>query len=304
MTHGQINIANPNFTKSKLHHQDQTKMPSYIEQVKEASDFLKRQIAQSPKIGIITGTGLGDSLASLQKNVSFKYKEIPNFPESTVQSHDGRCVIGTIEGLPVLAMQGRLHLYEGYSSRQVTFPIRVMQELGVDTLIITNAAGGLNMKFAAGDIMAVADHINLTGENPLIGQNEDSWGVRFPDMVFIYDDFLIELAHKSAQALNMVLQKGVYAGLKGPSLETPAETRFLKYIGADAVGFSTVLEVIAAVHAGMKILALSTITNINDPDHPAGYTVDEIIDVAQKASQKLSMLIQTIIRNLINAGKY
>ena len=274
----------------------------YIEQVKEAADFLRCHIAQTPKIGIITGTGLGDSIPFLHEAKFFKYKEIPNFPESTVQSHDGRCVIGTSEGSQVIAMQGRLHLYEGYSSRQVTFPVRVMQELGVETLIVTNAAGGLNMKFKAGDIMAVTDHINLTGENPLIGQNEDSWGVRFPDMVFIYDKSLIELAGKSAESLNMVLQKGVYAGLKGPSLETPAETRFLKYIGADAIGFSTILEVIAGVHAKMKILALSTITNINDPDHPAAYTVEEIIDVAQKAAPKLSLMIEKIIRNLMHVG--
>jgi purine-nucleoside phosphorylase len=295
-------MTNPNLTKSKLYYK--TKMPSYIELVKETASFLRRHIAQKPKIGIIIGTGLGDSLASLQEAVSYKYKQIPNFPESTVQSHDGRCVIGMIEGMQVIALQGRLHLYEGYSSRQVTFPIRVMQELGVDTLVITNAAGGLNMKFKAGDIVAVTDHINLTGENPLIGQNEDSWGVRFPDMVSVYNRVLIKLAEKSAESINMDLQKGVYAGLKGPSLETPAETRFLRLIGADAVGFSTVLEVIAAVHAGMKILALSTITNINDPDHPAAYTVDEIIDVAQKAAPRLSTLIQEIIRNLTHAGKY
>jgi len=275
-----------------------TKMPSYIKQVKAAADFLKQHIEERPSIGIITGTGLGDSLAFLQASSFFKYRQIPNFPESTVQSHDGRCVIGKIERAGIIAMQGRLHLYEGYSPAEVTFPVRVMQELGVRILILTNAAGGLNMKFKAGDIMAVTDHINLTGENPLIGPNPDAWGVRFPDMTSVYDKGLVLLAGKSAGSLNMTLQEGVYAGLKGPSLETPAETKFLKFIGADAVGFSTVSEVIAAVHARMKILALSTITNINDPGHPVAYTVDEIIDVAQKAAPKLSLIIQAVIRNL------
>jgi purine-nucleoside phosphorylase len=275
-------------------------MGTYRQQVKAAADFLKGHIHQPPSIGIITGTGLGKSLAALHKDVLFKYDEIPNFPVSTVQSHDGRCVIGSVEGSGVVAMQGRLHLYEGYSPREVTFPVRVMQDLGVQYLIVNNAAGGLNLKFAAGDIMIIRDHINLTGENPLLGKNEDEWGVRFPDMASVYDRELADLALKAAESHKIRLHDGIYVGLKGPSMETPAETRFLRQIGADAVGFSTVMEVIAAVHAGMRILGLSTITNINDPDRPLTYTVDQIIDVAAQAAPSHSSIIQYVIRYLKN----
>jgi purine-nucleoside phosphorylase len=273
-------------------------MPSYTEQVSAGAEFLIKYISKKPEIGIITGTGLGESLAFLNAEASFNYKEIPNFPESTVQSHYGRCVIGAIQGSQVMAMQGRLHLYEGYSPRQVVFPVRVMQELGVQYLIVTNAAGGLNLKFNNGNIMMIADHINLTGENPLLGKNEDRWGERFPDMTAVYDRHLAGLARKAAQSHHISLQEGIYVGLKGPSMETPAETRFLRQIGADAVGFSTVMEVIAAVHGGMRVLGLSTITNINNPDYPAVHKVDDIIDVARQAAPKLSMIIESIIGNL------
>jgi purine-nucleoside phosphorylase len=194
-----------------------------------------------------------------------------------------------------MAMQGRLHLYEGYSPRQVAFPVRVMRELGICYLIVTNAAGGLNLKFKTGDIMVIADHINLTGENPLAGRNEDNWGERFPDMTAVYDRHLASLARKAAQSHHVPLQEGIYLGLKGPSMETPAETRFLRQIGADAVGFSTVMEVIAAVHSGMRVLGISTITNINDPDHPAVHTVDAIIEAARRAAPKLSGVIESVI---------
>jgi len=275
-------------------------MQSYVGQVRAAADFLREYTGQFVKTGIITGTGLGDSLAFLDADSVFNYSEIPNFPESTVQSHDGKCIIGTIDGYRVVALQGRLHLYEGYCAHEVVFPVRVMQELGVCNLILTNAAGGLNLEFCAGDIMVISDHINLTGENPLIGKNEDQWGPRFPDMTAVYDRRLAGYARKAAQSQGIKLKDGIYCGLKGPSLETPAETRFLRRIGIDAVGFSTVLEAIAAVHAGMKIIGLSTITNINDPDHPAGLTVDDIIDVAGRAAPKLSQIIHSIIRDLIN----
>jgi purine-nucleoside phosphorylase len=271
------------------------KMQAYIDQVQAAAGFLRNHITHKPLVGIITGTGLGESLASLNAESSFSYKEIPNFPESTVQSHDGRCVIGAIEGRRVMAMLGRLHLYEGYSPQEVAFPVRVMRALGIQYLIVTNAAGGLNLKFKNGDIMMIADHINLTGENPLVGKNADIWGVRFPDMTSVYDRYLAGFARKAAQSHHILLQEGVYAGLKGPSMETPAETRFLRQIGADAVGFSTVMEVIAAIHAGMKVLGLSTITNINDPGHPVAHTVEDIIDVARQAAPKLSLIIESII---------
>jgi purine-nucleoside phosphorylase len=273
-------------------------MRTYKQQVEEAVGFLKQHIKRPPRIGIMTGTGLGESIESLTVKNVFDYRKIPNIPVSTVQSHSGRLISGTLEGVEVIAMQGRFHLYEGYSPKEVTFPVRVMQLLGVKVLILTNAAGGLNLSFKPGDIMVIQDHINLTGENPLVGPNIDEWGDRFPDMTNVYDRNLSAIAERSGQACGEELQCGVYAGLKGPSLETSAETRFLRQNSADAVGFSTVQEAIAGVHAKMKILGLSIITNINDPDHPTADTVEEIIDVAQRASSKLSAIIQTIIKEL------
>jgi purine-nucleoside phosphorylase len=206
--------------------------------------------------------------------------------------------VGDIRGCRVLILQGRFHLYEGYSPAEVTFPIRVAQELGVQTLIVTNAAGGLHPAFRAGDIMLITDHINLTGENPLIGAQTNAWGPRFPDMTSAYDRRLIALAETAAQANGRPVQKGVYAGLKGPSMETPAETRFLKTIGADAVGFSTVAEVIAAVHAGMKVLGISIITNVNDPDHPLPATLEDILAVARRAAPHLIELVSGFMERL------
>jgi purine-nucleoside phosphorylase len=274
-------------------------MTNYREKVIEAVEFLKSRISSPVEVGIMTGTGLGDSIDALERIELLDYAEIPNFPESTVQSHYGRMLYGDIEGRKVIAMQGRFHLYEGYTPLEVTFPIRIMQGLGIHTLILTNAAGGLNLDFAAGDIMVITDHINLTGENPLAGPNVDEWGPRFPDMTGVYDRFLAELTQNAAKACEVNIQKGIYAGLKGPSLETSAETRFLRQIGADAVGFSTVQEAVVAVHAGMKILGLSTITNINDPDNPTPDTEEEIISVAKNAAPGLSKIIQAVIKELI-----
>jgi purine-nucleoside phosphorylase len=203
-----------------------------------------------------------------------------------------------MDGKQIMAMQGRFHLYEGYSPLEVTFPIRVMQELGVKVLILSNAAGGLNPGYHAGDIMIITDHINLTGSNPLIGGNEKSWGIRFPDMIEAYDKKLAEIAETAGKDEGIPLQKGVYVGLKGPSLETRAEVRFLRLIGADAVGFSTIQEVIAAVHAGIKVLGLSTITNLNDPDQPVPITVEEVIEVAKNAAPKLEAVIKNVIEKI------
>lgn len=253
---------------------------------------------ESPAVGLFTGTGLGESLESIDISASFEYKDIPYFPISTVQGHPGKLLAGRLHGRQIVAMQGRFHLYEGYSPIEVTFPIRVMQELGVKILILSNAAGGLNPRFVPGDIMIITDHINLTGSNPLIGPNITSWGIRFPDMIGAYDKNLVTLAGNAGKHTGIHLQKGVYVGLKGPSLETPAEMRFLRTIGADAVGFSTVLEVIAAVHAGMKVVGLSTITNANNPDAPVPTTVDEVIGVAKKAAPKLETITKRIIENI------
>jgi purine-nucleoside phosphorylase len=275
---------------------------SYSEQVAAAADFLEREFRKQPAVGIITGTGLGEGLPVLEGMQAIDYREIPHFPLSTVESHYGRCLAGEIGGVGVMAMQGRFHLYEGYSPLEVTFPVRLMRAMGISTLILSNAAGGLNLNFAPGDIMAIADHINMTGENPLIGPNVNSWGPRFPDMILAYDRDLAGLAEQAAGAAGFSLQSGVYAGLKGPSLETPAETRFLRRIGADAVGFSTVMESIAAVHAGMRVLGLSTITNINDPDHPQSLTVDDVICAAREAAPRMASVIDFVIRKADHDG--
>ncbi|UCF93957.1 MAG: purine-nucleoside phosphorylase, partial [Desulfobacterales bacterium] len=270
-------------------------MPNYKRQVVETADFLNARIGPAPVVALLTGTGLGESVASLQVTASFAYQDLPHFPVSTVESHHGRLLAGTIQSIPVLALQGRFHLYEGYSPTEVTFPIRVIQELGVKNLILSNAAGGLQPDFKAGDIMLITDHINLTGANPLVGPNEASWGIRFPDMSQAYDRQLINLAEKAAAELDVTLHKGVYVGLRGPSLETPAEIRFLKTIGAAAVGLSTVQEVIAAVHAGIRVLGLSTITNLNNPDDPVPATVEDILAVARKVKPVLEQIIAKVV---------
>lgn len=270
----------------------------YVRKVKETADFIRQKISVRPVTGLLTGTGLGESVAGINVAHAFDYADLPNFPVSTVESHKGKLIFGDISGHSMVAMQGRFHMYEGYSPLEVTFPIRVMQELGVENLIITNAAGGLNLSFSPGDIMLIRDHINLSGENPLIGRNEDSWGLRFPDMADVYDRGLAAIALDAAIKHDLDMFQGVYVGLKGPSLETPAETRFIRMIGADAVGFSTIPEAIVAVHAGMKVLGLSTITNVNDPDHQEKATVEEIIDVAVKTAPKIAMIIRHIMETL------
>jgi len=273
-------------------------MADYRQMVDEAADFLEKRIGLTPRVGILTGTGLGEGTDTLDVCKAFDYREIPHFPISTVESHRGRLLCGTMGGMPVMVMQGRLHLYEGYTPLQVTFPIRVMRRLGVATLIVSNAAGGLNPAFRPGDVMIITDHINLTGANALIGPNEADWGIRFPDMNHVYDPGLLALARAAAEECGVPLRQGVYAGLTGPSLETPAEVRYLKTVGADAVGFSTVQEAIVAVHAGMRILGLSIITNVNDPDRPVPATVAEIIAVANAVAPKLNHLINAILQGM------
>lgn len=269
----------------------------YKRKVVETVRYLRERTKAVPSVAVMAGTGLGDLADSMAVDAVFEYREIPHFPVSTVQSHHGKLLFGTMAGKPAMVLQGRFHLYEGYSAREVAYPVRVIRMLGVRRLVITNAAGGLNPAFSPGDLMLIADHINLTCENPLIGPNEDDWGIRFPDMSQVYDPDLIRLARQAGETCGVPLQRGVYAGLKGPALETPAEVRFLKTIGAEAVGFSTVQEAIAGVHAGMKILGISTITNVNDPDRPVPATVSEIIDVAKAAAPRLAAVIQHVIAN-------
>lgn len=264
----------------------------------ESGGFIKRHLPEPPEVGVMTGTGLGAIARAVTDAAVVEYADIPHFPVSTVEGHPGRLLAGRMGSRPAVVLQGRFHLYEGYSPRAVAFPVRVLQELGVQTLILTNAAGGLNRGFSAGDIMVIRDHVNLTGENPLVGPNEETWGVRFPDMSAVYDRGLATAAETAAEALGFRLRRGVYAGLKGPSLETPAEIRFLQAIGCDAVGLSTVQEVIAAVHGGMRVLGLSTITNIGDPDAPRPATLEEIIAVADAAAPKVAELIAGVVASL------
>ncbi len=263
--------------------------------VLETCDFLNSHFQESPVIGLLTGTGLSDSLTNIHVTAQIDYCDIPHFPQSTVESHKGKMIFGSLHGKNILVMQGRFHLYEGYSTQQVTFPIRVMQELGIKTLILSNAAGGINLDFSPGDIMVISDHINLTGKNPLVGPNVDDWGIRFPDMTQVYDTTLIDLTQQIAADLKIPVHTGVYAGLSGPSLETPAETKYLKTIGADAVGFSTIMEAIAGVHGKMNIIGLSLITNINDPDHPQKTTLEAVLKTAEKALKPLNQLLYHLL---------
>lgn len=273
-------------------------MTDYKTMIEQSAAFLKRRMTSRPLVGIMTGTGLGESVAALDRKVCLNYEEIPHFPLPTVHSHAGRLNCGLLAGKPVMVMQGRFHLYEGYQPCQVAFPIRIMQALGVECLILTNASGGLNLSYSAGDIMLINDHINLTGDNPLIGPNDDSLGLRFPDMINVYDQELTAIVENHARQMEIPFRRGIYAGLKGPSLETPAEMRFLHTIGADAVGFSTVMEAITGVHAKMRILGISTITNINDPDHPAPATMEAVIAVARKATGQINALIEATVDHL------
>jgi len=273
---------------------------TYRIQVEEAVAWLRRQTDLQPRVGVLTGTGLGETIKDMQIMAAFDYRQIPHFPLSTVQSHPGRLLIGKVGGVSVVAMQGRFHLYEGYTPLEVTFPVRVLQSLGIEYLILTNAAGGLNPGYNPGDIMLITDHINLTGANTLVGPNEDRWGVRFPDMGFAYDQALARRTESVAAKLEIPLRTGVYAGLTGPSLETPAEILFLQLIGADAVGFSTVQEVIVAVHGNIKVLGLSTITNVHKPAAPVPADVEAIIAVAQKTAPALGKLIHAVMSTLMN----
>ena len=268
------------------------------EKALESAAFVKNRMPGKPDIAILTGTGLGDCVASMEASAVLAYKDIPYFPVSTVASHRGRLLIGRLRRRALLVLQGRLHLYEGYTPAEVTFPIRVLQALGISTLIVTNAAGGLNPGFTAGDIMVIKDHINLTGSNPLTGPNEDAWGVRFPDMGAAYDRDLADLALAAGSGVEARTRAGVYVGLPGPALETPAEVRYLRLAGADAVGFSTVQEVIAAVHGSMRVLGLSTITNVHDPEHPAPASVEEIIAVAQDTAPHVNAVIERVLEKI------
>jgi len=265
------------------------------DKIKEASEFIKAKVDLVPKIGIILGTGLGSLGDGIEVAHKVEYGDIPHFPVSTVESHQGRLLFGNLRGKPVVAMQGRFHYYEGYTLQQVTFPVRVMKELGIEILIVSNACGGLNPQFNKKDIMIITDHINLLGNNPLTGPNDDSIGDRFPDMYNCYNKELVTLAEQVAIEQNIPVQKGVYVAVAGPNLETAAEYRFLRTIGADVVGMSTVPEVIAARHQGTRVMAFSIVTDMGLPDALEPCSLEDVISAASAAEPKLRDLISACV---------
>lgn len=276
---------------------------SYREQVEKAASFIKDICAELPDTAVQLGTGLGDLTRTLELEHSIAYEDIPGFPTSTVESHQGALLIGRLGGCRTLILAGRFHFYEGYSTREITLPIRVLQLLGVSTLIITNAAGGLNPMFLPGTIMVIRDHLNFLGENPLRGPNIDQWGPRFPDFSEPYGPDLIKMALDSADHCKIDrVVTGTYACIPGPSLETPAETRWLRQSGADAVGMSSVPEVLVARHGSMQVLGLSLISNVNDPDNFQPILLDDIIAEGRRASVRLESLIIEFINRLHQGG--
>lgn len=253
---------------------------------------------RQPKIGLILGSGLGVLGDEITNEIKIPYGDIPHFPKSTVQGHKGQLVVGTLEGKEVITMQGRFHFYEGYEMSQVTFPVRVMKQLGVETLIVTNAAGGINESFKPGDLMIITDHLNMMGTNPLIGPNEEEFGPRFPDMSEAYDRQLIQHAEQSAKRLNISVQKGVYVGNTGPSYETGAEIKMLRVLGGDAVGMSTVPEVIVANHAGLKVLGISCISNMAAGILDQPLTHEEVMETTENVKQTFLTFVKDIVNTL------
>jgi purine-nucleoside phosphorylase len=267
----------------------------YYRQVQECAAFLEARLALAPRWGIIQGTGQSLLAQHLADGGSLAYEELPHFPQSTSPSHQGRLAWGLLSGRPTLVFQGRWHAYEGHHLSQVTFPVRLMAALGVKVLVLTNAAGGLNPHFKAGELMLICDHLNFIGDNPLVGPNIDAWGPRFPDLSQVYDRTLRAAAQEVARREAIILRQGVYVAVQGPSLETPAETRFLRQIGADAVGMSTVPEAIVAVHAGLKVLGISVLSNLNLPDAMAPISLEEIISAVARAEPQLVQLIMGVL---------
>jgi len=273
-------------------------MNEYLDQITEAKTYIEKNTDIRPEIGIILGTGLGGLAAEIELSLTLSYKDIPHFPISTVETHEGKLLLGTLAGKSVVAMQGRFHYYEGYSMKQITFPVRVMSKLGVKKLLISNACGGMNPKYSRGDIMIIEDHINLLGDNPLIGPNLDEFGPRFPDMSEPWSQDLIAIAEKIAEENKIKYQKGVFVAVSGPNLETKAEYRFLHLIGADCVGMSTVPENIVAVHSGMRVLGLSVVTDECFPDTLQPVNIEEIIKTANEAEPKLTLIMKEVISQM------
>ncbi len=270
-------------------------MLDLFDKINASTVFIKSQWSKTPKAGIILGTGLGPLVEQIKIDVTIDYGDIPNFLKSTATSHRGRLVCGELNGLPIMAMEGRHHLYEGYALKDITLPVRVMKALGADLLVVSNACGGMNPYFRCGDIMLIEDHINLLGDNPLIGINDDRLGPRFPDMCEPYCQELVNRALEVARTNNIVAHKGVFVAVAGPNLETRAEYRFLRAIGADVVGMSTVPEVIVAVHSGMRAVGFSVITDMCLADALKPANVEEIIATANEAAPKLTKLVMGVL---------
>jgi purine-nucleoside phosphorylase len=266
-----------------------------LKKIKETIDYLEKEGHFNPEVGIILGTGLGGLVDEIEIQQTIPYQSIPNFPVSTVDGHRGQLIFGTMNGKRIVAMQGRFHYYEGYSMQELTFPVRVMKYLGIKLLILSNASGGVNPSFEVGDIMVIEDHINLMKDNPLIGKNEEEIGTRFPDMSNSYDPELIKLTQSIANQHGIKLQRGVYAAVSGPTFETPAEYSYIRTIGADAVGMSTVPEVIAARHMGLKCFAVSVISDLGVPGKIVEITHKEVIHAASAVEPKMTKIIRELL---------
>jgi purine-nucleoside phosphorylase len=273
-------------------------MTALYDQVQEATQAIRARWKGTPRVGIILGTGLGGLAEEIQAEAALSYSDIPHFPVATVQSHASRLVCGQLAGKSVVAMEGRFHFYEGYSLKQITLPVRVMKALGCEVLVVSNACGGMNPQYAKGDLMVIEDHINLMGDNPLIGPNDERLGLRFPDMSEPYDRKLIALARRVALEEKIVCHQGVFVAVPGPNLETRAEYRLLRAGGADVVGMSTVPEVIVAVHSRLRTLGLSIVTDMCLPDALKPVSVEEVIAVAREAEKKLRVLVRRVIQEL------
>jgi len=267
----------------------------YLNQIQEAVSFIKNKYNQPISVGIILGTGLGSLGNQIKVQLEIDYKDIPHFPISTVESHSGKLIFGTLAGKSVLAMKGRFHYYEGYSMKEVTFPVRVMKKLGVQTLLVSNASGGLNPAQEVGDVMVLSDHINLFPENPLRGKNHDELGPRFPDMSDAYSRRLIDLALEIAKEKGIKLHTGVYCGVEGPNLETPAEYKYLRIIGGDAVGMSTVPEVLVARHSGMEVFGISAITDLGVEGKIHQVSLQDVLAAASKAEPVMSQIMRELV---------
>ncbi|GAE30972.1 purine-nucleoside phosphorylase [Halalkalibacter hemicellulosilyticus] len=270
-------------------------MTTLLEAINESTEFIQAKMKHTPKIGLILGSGLGELANEVENPIRINYKDIPHFPVSTVEGHAGQLVIGSLEGQDVIAMQGRFHYYEGYTMQEVTFPVRVMKALGVELLLVTNACGGMNKSFSPGDLMVITNHLNMTGDNPLIGTNFEELGPRFPDMSHAYTPELVTFVEKTAKSLDIQIQKGVYAGVTGPTYMSGAELIMLRKLGGDVIGMSTVPEVIVARHASMKVIGISCITDMAIGEEIQGITHEEVVEVANKTKPIFIKLVRELV---------